>query len=366
MANRQKSFETVLEEERREVLSLLEKRPSRRPRRAGGSTSQRRSSSPLRSMQRPVRSMIDVGSDLTSQKSSKAIQASKALAAAAKARASGADGPQSVLSMLDMDSTTPDTSDPETSTPAAVEGGAKGKSLHHRSLSDTTFRPSDLEPFDADFILSSAYKLSGYLSSNPGPPKYNTPAIRKTNSHSPQSSSVNLDPDSDKLFLTNGTTVDKKSAYHRLSDTNLTVSRHRSSISSGKSSRRASSGDAAKSDRPILKKGRFSPEDEEAVAESSEEDDRSSDEERHRGRKKEAKYKGRPPGKSPVMRTSNGPKSALGRAAAAGRDGKLRRLTRYFVMLITSQVPRIQKRSNIPLDLAASPKSPSPSLKEIN
>lgn len=307
-------------------MALLEKRPSRRPKRAGGSTTQRRASSPLRSMQRPVRSMIDVESGPTSQQASKTMQTSKALAAAAKVRASGSDGPQSVLSMLDMDSTTPDTSDPENSSPSAAERQAKGNQLHHRSLSDTTFRPSDLEPFDADFILSSAYKLSGYLSSNPGPPKYNTPDIRKTNSHSPQSSLTNLDSDSDKLFLTDSTTIHKNSAYHRLSDTNLTVSGHRSSLSSANSSRRASSGDATKFYRPVLKKAHLGPEDEEAVAESSEEEDRSSDEERHRGRKKEPISKARRPGKSPAMRASSGPKSALGRAAAAGRDGMLRRL----------------------------------------
>ena len=308
MADRPKSFETVLEEERREVLALLEKRPSRRPKRAGSSMNPRRASSPLRTSQRPVRSMLDIGNGSASARSPTA--------------GTSTEGPQGVStsSMLDIDSPEPADA-PETE--SSAEGKTKGSHSHHRSLSDTTFRPADLHAFDADFILSSAYKLSGYLSSNTGPPKRNTQAgkIIKSSS-SPRSSIINPDPN--KLVLSDGRAVDKTSAYRRLSDTNLAAPGHRSSISSsGNSSGRASSGDATKPGRPILKNHNATPDDEEAVAESSEEDGGSSDEEQHRGRKKESRHGAPPEGKPLTVRVSKGPRSALGRAAAAERDGTL-------------------------------------------
>ena len=307
MANRPKSFETVLEEERREVLALLEKRPSRRPKRAGSSTNPRRASSPLRMSQRPVRSMLDIGNGSASTQPPTARTSTEGLQEV------------STRSMLDIDSSeSADASETETS----ANGPSKGSHLHHRSLSDTTFRPADLHSLDADFILSSAYKLSGYLSSNTGPPKRNTQAGKVTkNSSSPRSS---ITPDPNKLVFSDGRAVDKSSAYRRLSDSNLATPGHRSSISSsGNSSGRASSGDATKPGRPILKNHNATPEDEEAVAESSEEDGGSSDEERHRGRKKEPRDVGQSEGKPLTVRVSKGPKSALGRAAAAERDGTL-------------------------------------------
>lgn len=308
MANRLKSFETVLEEERREVLALLEKRPSRRPKRAGSSSNPRRASSPLRTAQRPVRSIVDAGRGPASRRRSTPGVIT--------------ERPQEGRSMLDIDSLgLADTPDGESSDEPAAENSTKESHVHHRSLSDTTFRPSDLDSLDADFILSSAYKLSGYLSSNSGPPKPTTLTAKYINSSGSSQSGL-MKTDSNNSTLTDSTVTAKNSTSHRLSDTNLAAG-HRSSISSGNSSGRASSGDATKPGRPILKKESAFPEDEEAVAESSEDDERTSDEEQHRGRKKELTGRGRPGAKSPGVRISKGPKSALGRAAAAERDGVL-------------------------------------------
>jgi hypothetical protein len=316
MANRPKSFDTVLEEERREVLAMLEKRPARKPKGAGSATNPRRASSPLAKTRPPVRSMLDIGLNSTPTESS---------AAGARTESPAPPPAASIRSMLDIGSPTPAGIQQVKSAKVSVpEKPTKANNLHHRSLSDTAFRPGNLDSSDSDLNHASPYKLSGYLPRNPGVavmPKRNTQAGKKVNtSSSPRSSIIN--PDTSKLVLTDGRVLEKDSAYHRLSDTSLTLSGNRLSLSSS-SSRRASSGDATRPDRSSLEKDSAAPGDEEAVIESSE-DDRSSDEERPRGRNKESRSRDGSEGKPLSIKLSKGPKSALGRSAAAEKDGELR------------------------------------------
>jgi hypothetical protein len=309
MANRLKSFETVLEEERREVLAMLEKRPSRKPKASGSTAKPRRASSPIPKTQPPVRSMLDIGPDSVTVLDTR----------------TESPGPKRapIRSMLDIESPVPADVLEAMSTHVPAEGSREAGHSHHRSLSDTAYHPANLDSPESDFDPTTAY-FTGFLPSHPRAStaaKRNTLAARKHISSSPRSSMRN--PDSSKIVLTDATLTDKLTSHHRLSDTNLALLRSRSLLGSGNSSRRASSSDTNRPNQSSLEKVNTTTEDEEAVMESSEEDERSSDEERPRGRKKQSR--GRPglEDKALSIRLSKGPKSALGRAAAAARDGKL-------------------------------------------
>jgi hypothetical protein len=226
-----------------------------------------------------------------------------------------------IRSMLDIDGAPSATSD---ETPLA-ERATTTDNLRHRSLSDTASHPADIGPRASSLDPASAYRFSGYLPSNPGGPilpQRNTQAGKNVStSNSPRSSLI--ESDRSKLVLDDGSVLDINSAYHRLSDTNLDLSGNRLSTLSGKSQRRASSGDAIRPDRAMVEKDYAPLEGEDDVMESSEEEDRSSDEERQRGRNKGARYTDGHGTKTLDTGRSNWPRSALGRAAAAGEDGML-------------------------------------------
>lgn len=205
-----------------------------------------------------------------------------------------------------------------------AEGAARGINLHQRSLSDSSPRPADLGFRAPGFEPPSAYRISGYLPSNSGgptAPRRNTQAGKKVStSNAPRPSVINAD--TSKLVLTDGRILDKSSAYHRLSDTNLALSGNRLK-SLPYSARRASSGDLTELDRARLKKD-YAPLDEEnGVVESSEEEDRSSDEERHRGRNKETRDRSGSGSKTLSIGRRKAPRSPLGQSVVAGENGTL-------------------------------------------
>lgn len=284
---------------------LEEERSSRKAKGRGSLIDGRRASSPLIGVQPPVRSMLDIGLDSTPAQSSLSGM--------------GTDSPTPPLrapirSMLDIDSPLPEN----------MKGGqAKLNPVQHRSLSDTAPRPTYLVSREPGVDLSLAYKFSGYQPSNPVAviPRWSKYASRKlASSSSPRSSMLNLD--SSKIVLTDGTVIDKDTAYQRLSDTNIALSRNLES-ESGNSSRRGSSGENSRPDPSTLVKDDATPEDEDAIAESSDDDDHTSDDEQPRGRKKESRSRDGSKRKPPGKRSSTGPRSALGRAAAAEKDGML-------------------------------------------
>lgn len=301
MVNHPKSFETVLEEERKEILAMLEKeRPSRKPKGRAAFIDSRRASSPLVGTQPPVRSMLDIGLDPTHAQSSLTGMRTESPSPPLTAP---------IRSMLDIHSPRPEN---------MAEGQARINNLQHRSLSDTTPRPTYLVSREPGVDLSLAYKFSGYLPSNPVAviPRWNTSAGRKlSGSNSPRSSMLN--PDASKIVLADGSILDTDKAYHRLSDIGIFESE------SGDSSRRASSGETNRPDPSALGKDHATPEDEDAIAESSDDDDHSSDDEQPRGRNKESRSRDGSEGKPLSTRASAKPRSALGRAAAADRDGML-------------------------------------------
>ena len=323
MANRLKSFETVLEEERREVLAMVEKRPGRKPKAAGSSAKPRRASSPILKTQPPVRSMLDIGPN-------------SAPASNSKTESPGQKETAPIRSMLDIESPVLAEVLEAMGTRESTEVSRKVGHSHHRSLSDTAYRPAslDLDSPESDFDPTTAY-FTGFLPSSPrGPiaPKRNTQAGRKgLVSSSPRSSMITANPN--KRDLSDGRLINKVTAHHRLSDTNLALLGTRSSLKSESSLRRASSGDARRPNHSSLEKEDATAEDEEAVIESSEEDERSSDEERPRGRKKQSRGRIGPEGKPLSIRFSKGPKSALGRAAAAARDSE------FIIPAIRERIP---------------------------
>ncbi len=197
------SLEAVLDEERRDVLALLEAQHA--PSRTRGSTSSagsRRNSSPFANPQSPVRSMVDIDDDIVSWHSSLIANAPRG------PRTSPRIAPHTapIRSMLDINSTPPKATHPvrsmldiNTTPPPPPPATATSKSaassptepyhkmahsshhMQHRSLSDAATRPAGFGP-RAGGNSVSAYQFSGYLPSNPGGPvvpKRNTQAGKK-------------------------------------------------------------------------------------------------------------------------------------------------------------------------------------------
>jgi hypothetical protein len=202
MAPKPMSMEAVLDEERKEVLALLESTAAGgRGRGSASSTGGPvRTGSPFATPRSPVRSMLDVDPPVTRHQS-----------------LPGTDGggisgqpirsiPPAVRSMLDISTplpsaaTTPKIAHASTNTanPGAKTASASTRSAQsspteanyraaparqqHRSLSDAASRPADFGPRAPGFEAPSPYQFSGYLQSNPGGPvvpKRNTQAGKK-------------------------------------------------------------------------------------------------------------------------------------------------------------------------------------------
>ncbi|KAI1748566.1 hypothetical protein F4782DRAFT_534262 [Xylaria castorea] len=242
MANKPKqiSFESALEEERKEIENLISM--SQAPRRAPSAGP--RSPSPY--MRSPVRSMLDIDSPPPPR--------------------------QVTRSMLDVDSPLPTSSSTHTSPTLRYKTPALDNSKRHRSMSDAASNPVlDLNPRSPPLAsprntdLTSAYKFHDILPTNVGqalPPRRGPGgaargsigealrgpdlsnlvlpgdsgrpfAFRKNKSKSPNNrfslrssspfgnASKRSPPQSNTLMLDNGEVMDMNNAYRRLSDANL-------------------------------------------------------------------------------------------------------------------------------------------------
>ncbi|KAH6680361.1 hypothetical protein B0J14DRAFT_263992 [Halenospora varia] len=327
------SLEAMLDEERRDVLALLEGSSAQRTRGSASSIGSGRAPSPF-TPRSPVRSMLDIAEDVPPRSAS--IASSNG----------GITSPRAghVRSMLDISSPPPSagTMSAQTSPTQANHRAYGANSAPHRSLSDAASRPADFGPRSNVLDQSrpnpntnpgSAYQFAGYLPSNPGGqvvPKRNTlggkrslnsamaevvrggdlsvfgtrdrgrnhsiatTGINTTKSRSPhnrlgqRSNSPHLQPDQNKVTLDDGRTIDMNSAYRRLSDANLARSRGGlSKLASGKERRRTNSGDAHGVETGRLEKDYVPVDGEDALVDSSD-DDHTSDEE-SRGRRKSAR-----------------------------------------------------------------------------
>ncbi|KAI1741545.1 hypothetical protein F4680DRAFT_67759 [Xylaria scruposa] len=297
MANKPKqiSFESALEEERKEIENLIAM--SQAPRRAP-SVGPRSPSPYLRS---PVRSMLDIDSPPPPR--------------------------QVTRSMLDVDSPLPASSSAHTSPTLHYKTPALANSTRHRSMSDAASNPvPDLNPRSPPLAsprntdLTSAYKFHDILPTNVGqalPPKRGSGgsargsigealrgpdlsnlvlpgesgrpfAFRKNKSKSPNNrfslrssspfgNAKRSLPQSNTLMLDNGEIVDMNNAYRSLSDANLIYGG-----SSLASLARKKPDDSEGYGR--IAKDNLSPYGE-LLPDESEDDANSSDEENERGRK---------------------------------------------------------------------------------
>ncbi|KAA8572721.1 hypothetical protein EYC84_003311 [Monilinia fructicola] len=322
MTSKNMSQESAAEQERQEVLALLDSTGSR-PRGsvsstgsghriAGGRTIPRHSSiggSNSGIIAPQIRSMLDVDTPLPAA--------------------------PAVRSMLDIStpvSTAPISRSAQTS-PTTINHKAHSDSgRHSRSSSDVAARPTiEFGPRAITRVDPNEYQFSGYLPSNPGGPsvpKRNTQAgkritnsmaevvragvdlggfgggrdrerhnsitgtgINATKSKSPHNrfsprsaSPAPVDP-SKYAVLDNGRVIDVNSAYQRLSDANLARSNGELSSLSQKSRQKSPNNEYFDLNGPRLKKDYVPMEGEEGVVDSTDE----SDDEGPRGRKKKAR-----------------------------------------------------------------------------
>ncbi|KAF4635347.1 hypothetical protein G7Y89_g2751 [Cudoniella acicularis] len=364
------SLESMLDEERRDVLALLEATPVVRTRGSASSIGSGRASSPF-TPRSPVRSMLDIAEDVPSRSAS--VSSTNG-----GMTSPGRAGP--VRSMLDIDSPPPPprqkvgngTMSAQTSPTQANHRAYNGNSAQHRSLSDAATRPAEFGPRSNVLDMgrsnpNSAYQFAGYLPSNPGGPvvpKRNTQAGKKPSamaeavrggdlsvfsssrdrgrnhsivgtgistakSRSPhnrlglRSNSPHVNPEK-KFVLDDGRVIDMNSAYRRLSDANLALSSGGLSSLGGKSRRRTNSGDAVGQGNSRLEKDYVPVDGEDALVDSSDED-HTSDEE-SRGRKTLAQgYDGQLPDDHPESTTlgmgrAKGPRTARSLMAAAEEE----------------------------------------------
>lgn len=362
-----------MDEERRDVLALLEGSSAPRTRSSANPIGSGRAPSPF-TPRSPVRSMLDIAEDVPPRSAS--IASSNGGVASPRA------GP--VRSMLDISSPSPlaGTMSAQTSPTQANHRIYGANNAQHRSLSDAASRPADFGPRsnvldqsrpNPNTNPSSAYQFAGYLPSNPGGqvvPKRNTlggkrslnsamaevvrggdlsvfgtrdrgrnqsiatTGINTAKSKSPhnrlgqRSNSPHsnlLQPDQNKFTLDDGRTIDMNSAYRRLSDANLARSSGGlSKLASGKERRRTNSGDAHGVQTGRLEKDYVPVDGEDALVDSSDED-RTSDEE-GRGRRKSARgFDGENQENEPKtlgMGRAKGPRTAQSLLAAAEEERK--------------------------------------------
>ena len=354
----------MLDEERRDVLALLEGTSTARARGSASSAGLGRASSPFAHPQSPVRSMLDIAENPTPRHSSIA------------GTNTGITTPAPIRSMLDINGSPPSTASTRSAqtSPTATHHRTQIASRTHRSLSDAATRPAGFGPRAPTIGANptAAYQFSGYLPSNPGGlvmPKRNTQAGKRSSlsamaeimrgsdlsdllgrdrgrknanadtsistakSKSPhnrlaiRSNSPHVNPDPTKFLLDDGRVIDMNSAYRRLSDANLALSSGGLSSLSGKGARRRiNSDDTVVPGGTRLEKDYTPLEGEDAVVDSSDEDGNSSDEDRPRGRKKDAGAEQTqdddPESKTIGMGRAKGPRTARSLMAAAEEERK--------------------------------------------
>ncbi|RDL39572.1 Adenine nucleotide alpha hydrolases-like protein [Venustampulla echinocandica] len=340
-----RSLESMLDDERRDVLALLEGTTGGHNRGSTSSAGSGRSLSPF-TPRSPVRSMLDIAED-PAPRSSSVASANGGITGNARV------GP--IRSMLDIDGSphgpVKTTMSAQTSpTQANVRAYSSNTTqAPHRSLSDAAARPVDFGPRanvleTARTNPTAAYQFAGYLPSNPGGrviPKRNTQAGKKTaiptamsevvrgadlglfgpndrgRNHSIAGTGISaaksksphnrlglrsnsphgnlLSPDTVKYVLDDGRPIDMNSAYRRLSDANLALSGGGLSTLSGKGRRRPNSGDAMENAR--LEKDYIPVEGDDTLVDSSDDDEQTSDE-GNRGRKKQGRGRNAESGES--------------------------------------------------------------------
>jgi nucleotide-binding universal stress UspA family protein len=360
------SLESMLDEERKDVLALLEGNPGLRNRGSASSAGSGRTPSPY-TPRSPVRSMLDIAEDPAPKPSPLGTT-------------NGRPPRVPVRSMLDIHSTPPAAATTVSASTSPTQSNhrshlANTQYQQHRSLSDAASRPAEFGPrsnvLEATKAAPSAtYQFSGYLPSNPGGPvvpKRNTQAGKKvlipnamaevvrggdissvfgtrdngrhhsiagtgigtSKSRSPhnrlglRSNSPHVSTETSKFTLDDGRTIDMNSAYRRLSDANLALSGGGLSSLSRKGRRRTNSGDAI----DPLNGGRLEKDytGDDALVDSSDEE-HSSDEERTRGRRKTVEGQNGdnsedyPESKTIGMGRAKGPRTALSLMAAAEEE----------------------------------------------
>ncbi|KFY10086.1 hypothetical protein V492_05207 [Pseudogymnoascus sp. VKM F-4246] len=310
------SMEAALDEERLDVLELLQglsNKPARQPRGPGspvGPAPIGRSSSPYNAHRSPVRSMLDVVEDPRPRHASIAGTSSS--------------GVTPIRSMLDIGPPAPQISKSASTSPTESSNGSS-LSLPSKGLSEL---PPHQPQVRSKGDVTDSYQFSGYLQSNPGQPlapRRNTLAGKKAapaplpegvrvdlpgysardrvhamgttgigssnksksphNRHNLRSSSPALGPPtaSNMLVMDSGAVVDKDSAYRRLSDANLARAGGSFSALTNKVRRRTDSND--KRDQRLQKDYTFTGA--EDAVESS--DEASTDEDGPRGRRSEGR-----------------------------------------------------------------------------
>lgn len=198
MANKLMSLESVLDEERKEVLAMLEGTNGGRLRGSAGSAGGPvRTGSPFAAQRSPpVRSMLDVGSQVPRHKSLPGTNDSATSSPPIRSMLDVGKAP-AVRSMLDISTPVPPAAAATTATastksaqssPTEANQRAVMANNQHRSLSDPASRPADFGPRAPatgpapGFNPTSQYQFSGYLQSNPGGPvipKRNTQGGKK-------------------------------------------------------------------------------------------------------------------------------------------------------------------------------------------
>lgn len=339
MANRGMSLESMLDEERRDVLALLEGPPKMVRQKSATLSATGRSASPLNKPQSPVRSMLDIDDDFVAWHSALtsnngAATSPRTLLPVRSMLDFGGAPPASppIRSMLDISVT------PSSTAPPAAEHNQKAKvtqGTHPRSYSDAATRPASFGPRSNTGVdVEAAYQFTGFLPSNPGNPFSKRPmqggkrspfpsamsevvrggdlggmfgrdrgrnsmpttpigSFSGAKSRSPhnrmglRSNSPQVSPDFSKFRLDDGREIYSHSAYKMLSDDNLATSAGSlSSLGKASGRRRTLSGTTTLPDGSSSRLEKDDPVDgEDVVDDSSDERQQSSDEERPRGRK---------------------------------------------------------------------------------
>lgn len=348
------SLSAAIEEERKEILKLLESSESSKSQR---STSVGRTStpSPYTTARPPIRSMLDITEDPPSRNPRQGSLPSSSIRST--------QGP--VRSMLDVNGppSAPLIRSTKTPPPKATDSGNASRI---RSLSDAAPRPPGFGQINRPDPTVD-YQFSGILPSNPGGPKvrkrntlagkiglgsmvsnksnatgsdlgkYGSSRDRESKSpysrfsgraQSPAPSMHNIGPagkfnqSTTVLPLDDGTMIDMNSAYRRLSDANLALSG--GSLASLSRSARGASGGKRSSSNPRLEKD-YTYHGGQGAVESSDEEPFSSEEEGVRGRRKgeseeEELGESDPEAKTLGMGKAKGPRKTLSLMAAAEEE----------------------------------------------
>lgn len=372
------SMEAMLDEERREVLALLEgTAASNRPK--APSPLAARSPSPYTTPRSPVRSMLDIGEQPLFPKKSKSVphlNIPNPLELAPVRSMLDVDSPppqQPVRSMLDVDSPPSSThrqilSSPSSPVDSSSRSSYLSNSSHPRSMSDASSKPVDFGPRSSASRLDPTleYQFSGIITNNSGTalPKRVTQGGKRApaatamaevmrgggdlsglslpgdrgrhsvsgptarlkeksksphnrlgvRSNSPHLSSRPLSP-AGRAFLGEAQNIDMNNAYRRLSDAMLA----RSGGSLSELGRRKRSDDLAGSGR--LAKDYFSPDGDILPEDSSDDNGSSSEDEGERGRKTARDGPGKGLG-SPAEISSDPTRAARSMLAAAEEERK--------------------------------------------